>query len=395
MLVEQQVVAEATAMRGGRGLDVVTEYEERQGECNHSHLIGRITLSDYANPLWDAIAAIALYGGEVTTELTLQLDNSTRWNSAFIALRRGLRMKEPLKLYMTTDTDLSEEDRLTEEDWEQLSALFTGLQPFWECTLRLEGHGVSGSHGVIWEALPVFDVLLKHVETNINRIAPPAQHVRRNQQRGGRGGRRNRLVPIYPQGVPPLQVCYQNAWEILIEYNDLTDNNYEVYAAASLFNPCLRKEYFSHIWTHDAAHHIEPMLAHNRAIWEGQYYGVQPVEEHILPEDLVDTFIYEFQQAHHRRRRDDDFKRYTEEDFTQYINWKEQNIFQWWNACSFPTLRQMAFDTLSIPAMSAELERVFSQSKRTWTDDRNALKPESFEAIQCLKQWSLQGVYNF
>jgi hypothetical protein len=54
----------------------------------------------------------------------------------------------------------------------------------------------------------------------------------------------------------------------------------------------------------------------------------------------------------------------------------------------------MALDTLSIPAMSAELERVFSQAKRFYTDDRNRLLADSFEVLQCLKQWSTQGVYD-
>ena len=47
----------------------------------------------------------------------------------------------------------------------------------------------------------------------------------------------------------------------------------------------------------------------------------------------------------------------------------------------------MAFDILSIPAMSAELERAFSQSKRTLSDDRSCLLEVIINALQCLKQW--------
>lgn len=93
---------------------------------------------------------------------------------------------------------------------------------------------------------------------------------------------------------------------------------------------------------------------------------------------------------------------YENDDFAQYINtpqepwteWHHGSLFQWWNACCFPGLRQMAFDALSVPAMSAELERVFSQAKRFYTDDRNRLSTDSFEALQCLKQWSQQKVYD-
>ena len=137
------------------------------------------------------------------------------------------------------------------------------------------------------------------------------------------------------------------------------------------------------------------MIEHNRAIWEWQYREALSDIEPQPPQGLVNSFIYEFQQAHLQRQHNDEFKNYTEGGITTFIDWKEQNLFQWWNTYDFSSLRQMAFDTLSVPAMSAELERVFSQSKRTWTDDRNSLRPESFEAIQCLKQWSLQGVYDF
>jgi hypothetical protein len=37
----------------------------------------------------------------------------------------------------------------------------------------------------------------------------------------------------------------------------------------------------------------------------------------------------------------------------------------------YPQLRQLAFDTLSIPAMSAEIERVLSSAKKLLTPERN------------------------
>ena len=90
-----------------------------------------------------------------------------------------------------------------------------------------------------------------------------------------------------------------------------------------------------------------------------------------------------------------------EDDFDRYINakpnivdWKEQNLYQWWDSCDYPSLRQWAWDTLSIPAMSTELERVFSQAKRTITSDRNRLAPATFEALQCLKYWIDRGHYD-
>ena len=50
--------------------------------------------------------------------------------------------------------------------------------------------------------------------------------------------------------------------------------------------------------------------------------------------------------------------------------------------------------TLNIPAMSLELERVFSQAKRFYTDDRNRFGTDNFEAAMCLRQWAQQKLYD-
>jgi len=47
----------------------------------------------------------------------------------------------------------------------------------------------------------------------------------------------------------------------------------------------------------------------------------------------------------------------------------------------------MAIDLLSIPAMSAKPERVFSGAKLTITDKRNRLKDTTVSALECLKSW--------
>ena len=73
-------------------------------------------------------------------------------------------MKEPIKMYLASDKELAEEDILTDDDWGMLVDIYHGLKPFWDTTLRLEGYGAQGSHGVIWEVLPAFEFLLNHVE---------------------------------------------------------------------------------------------------------------------------------------------------------------------------------------------------------------------------------------
>ena len=82
-------------------------------------------------------------------KLTIILNNSTRWNSAFLSIQRGLRIKSSLEIYLLTHGDALQEDKLTEEDWQQLKEIAEALEPFWQVTMRLQGQGDVGTHGVI------------------------------------------------------------------------------------------------------------------------------------------------------------------------------------------------------------------------------------------------------
>ena len=53
----------------------------------------------------------------------------------------------------------------------------------------------------------------------------------------------------------------------------------------------------------------------------------------------------------------------------------------------------MAIDIYSIPSMSSEPERVFSGAKHTITDQRNSLKGETIELLECLKSWFHMGIF--
>ena len=69
------------------------------------------------------------------------------------------------------------------------------------------------------------------------------------------------------------------------------------------------------------------------------------------------------------------------------------HLYQWWNAQDhIPSMRQMAFDHISIPAMSAEIERVFSDTKLFISDLRSRLGPEIIEALECIRKWMLTGL---
>jgi hypothetical protein len=82
--------------------------------------------------------------------------------------------------------------------------------------------------------------------------------------------------------------------------------------------------------------------------------------------------------------RDDEYSRYIKER----VEWVEDPI-AWWllQKHRYPNLSQMALDILSIPCMSADVERLFSSCGLTLEDRRNRMGPELLEALECLKSW--------
>jgi hypothetical protein len=71
---------------------------------------------------------------------------------------------------------------------------------------------------------------------------------------------------------------------------------------------------------------------------------------------------------------------------------KENSFFAWWMRSPYSSLRQWAFDILTIPATSAEIERIFSQARRLITDDRNSLSIRNIEILLCYKHWMNEGL---
>ena len=127
------------------------------------------------------------------------------------------------------------------------------------------------------------------------------------------------------------------------------------------------------------------MLRINRSLWERDYSQIRPREPRFNSQSPLDSFLASTQTR--RTIGIDEFDKYIAGDQVEYTNWSEHNVFEWWMQSPFPSLRQWAFDTLSVPAMSAEVERVFSQARRFVTQDRNRLGDDMVEVLQCLKHW--------
>ena len=93
--------------------------------------------------------------------------------------------------------------------------------------------------------------------------------------------------------------------------------------------------------------------------------------------------------------KDDDDDDPTADEYARYILQPQvpgiKQGYKWWleprQQKNFLNLCKMALDILSIPAMSADPERLFSGAKITISDRRNRLGIYTIEALECLKSW--------
>jgi hypothetical protein len=91
--------------------------------------------------------------------------------------------------------------------------------------------------------------------------------------------------------------------------------------------------------------------------------------------------------------KQDEFSKYDDAP-TRVHNLNTFNPIKWWDEAKseFLTLHLWALNTLAIPAMSAECERVFSSAKKLITPKRNRLHEEIIGASECLKNWWDKGL---
>jgi hypothetical protein len=92
-----------------------------------------------------------------------------------------------------------------------------------------------------------------------------------------------------------LAVAYQNAWEKLQKYYNLTDRSHQIYAAALLLHPEHRKRYFDTHWIEgEAPKWNEVMINPVREVWKTQYKINPPQNDIITSTGQPPTFVDDY-----------------------------------------------------------------------------------------------------
>jgi hypothetical protein len=288
----------------------------------------------------------------------LPLDNDTRWNSWFLLLNVTLEKQDHVKWYQEHYYEDLRDDYLTPDDWQILRDTRDFLQPFWRITQLTESHKTT-----LDSTLFTMDVLEKHFKHVMEKYKDH-QH---------------------------LLGCILTSWHVFSKYYRLSDDN-PVYASALILHPSRRKAHILKNW---------PKAWHKKAfnnvkkLWEDKYKGLAMIDDPslIITEQEPDEYDILAQEL-------DVVGTSTIDEYETFTSQVPISIdcspLTWWlrdeQQGHYPNLSKMAVNILSIPAMSADPERVFSGARRTISWDRMLLGAATIEKGECLKSWIQSGI---
>lgn len=282
----------------------------------------------------------------------LPRDNDTRWSSWHTMLQAALYLRGPIDEYFFKwmETDCAG-DQLSADDWAVLEKVKNFLEK-----LKMTTKALESSFATLDNVLLATDFVLAQFEEGKEASADD----------------------------PIMAPMFNSGWAKLDKYYCLTDES-PAYVAAVVLHPSHKWHYIEESWKPEWAQSARRLLS---GLWDA-YKPAEPV----LPprRDAADT-TNEFLSWRNKYLQPvlvtDEYERYCKSEraygFSTALSWWLEETQQ----KVFPNLSKMALDILSIPAMSAEPERLFSGSKITITDRRNRLGSDLIEALECLKSWN-------
>jgi hypothetical protein len=248
---------------------------------------------------------------------------------------------------------------VTEQDWVELGKICNFLKSFADATKATEGHAHT-----IDRTLPIMDFLLGKFEAAKIEYAED----------------------------PFMAPCIDAGWAKLDSYYALTERS-SAYVAAIVLSPHRKWHYFDVAWE-DHPDWIEDNKIAVESLWKSQYAPITRSASAALEPLTEAPSIKNSFLAWEDEHQNSDLPLF----FDEYQNYlsapriKVKDVRKWWledtQQTLYPNLSKMALDLLSIPAMSAEPERLFSDTKITLQDRRNRLGIDIIEAIECIKSWS-------
>jgi len=330
-------------------------------------------------------------------------DNATRWNSVFLMLNDGLNLREPIELYISmsrSSKTMEKKDKqrlekhctLNEDEWEELIHLHVILYDFWELTLRMQGNVATKMRENKLNTNPEFKetVYGKHGEHIFGKPEPKASAISTSQHKLKKpeteDGALFNVLPAYDHLLSKLEkakktyannprfaTCINLAWKKMDEYYQKSDIS-KVYLVAAVLDPRVKMRYFEQNWPAewlvDARENLD--------LYVKEFFSVIQISKSVEDDvSSVSIDVNDTQESNPTfgswRQCDEDVGELTgiAREWKLYLesarvkDYRGFSVRHWWivHRDQFPLLSEVALETLAIPAMSTEVERVFSGYK--------------------------------
>ena len=311
---------------------------------------------------------VVSYEEELTGDIYLKVieNNRTRWNSTYLMIRRALRLQSRLITFVLNSEltgDFPCEDVLSSNDWAELCIILDLLEPLHKLTLRMQGYAIEGKKGTLWEFLLAMEIILSHFEK--------AKDMYRNSK-----------------SYKFLATAVNNAWAVADKYYKIIDDS-TAYVAAVVLNPSYKWSSLEKLWAKRRPW-LKSYEKRLKKLWIEQYQNKSPDNSRPASQDIDDIFQQHLclDPMQDRRLQEDGYETYC----TSRAGQTPGGLIHWWISQEDPDLAQWALNMHSIPAMSAECERVFSSTKLLITPRRNRLLGDFVEANECLCAWKKAGL---
>jgi len=226
----------------------------------------------------------------------------------------------------------------------------------------------------LYECLPVLEKILSHFE-GLQRQAADGDF--NDDQR--------------------IQSSITLAWNKTNDYYKKTDASI-AWVAALVLHPRYKFQYFENHWKGPAARFVVTAKAQVRALWTTRYKDENIVRDVSPPPALERDYLasildemapLQASQAVLPTHSHDELWQYLAEPCIDHIPlmeyWRQREV-QW------PHLAAMAFDFLSIPAMSSECKRVFSSVAKLTTPESSRLSSQLLWHQEVLRNWHFRGL---
>ena len=189
-----------------------------------------------------------------------------------------------------------------------------------------------------------------------------------------------------------ISVRIEAAWNKLTKYHNRTDDTL-AYMAATVLNPLLKWQWFEDVWVGDAlGQWLNKGKQDLQTLWLNEYAGIAPP-----PPTHAISVAEGFAASLHRQDRPprDELELYLAEPVLTFSDLEQKMRFRplsWWTEPAqrerFPRLGKLAWDILTVPVTSAEIERIFSECALSLNDERHKITPKTLEHLMLHRSWT-------